>query len=121
MRIEAENHDGAILAELGRRLERTRLDRNLSQEELALEAGVSKATVERAEAGHPTKSTSLIRLLRALGRLDALDRLLPEPLPSPIERLELRGRQRQRARKPPADRDPAEPWSWDEEPGEEGR
>lgn len=123
MKIEAGNSDEAVLKEVGRRLARTRLERNLSQEQLAIEAGVSKATIERLEAGEPAKSTSLIRVLRPLGRLEALDRLLPEPLPSPIERLRLQGRQRQRAASPRRDRaEEAEPWRWGDEPGAgEGR
>ncbi len=100
MKIEASLNDNAVLEELGKRLARTRLERNLSQERLAIEAGVSKATIERLEAGEPVKSTSLIRVLRSLGRLEALDQLLPEPLPSPIERIRLQGRRRQRARSP---------------------
>jgi transcriptional regulator with XRE-family HTH domain len=117
MEIEPGNSDSAILEEVGRRLARTRLERNLSQEQLALESGVSKATVERLEAGAPIKSTSLIRVLRSLGRLDVLDRLLPEPLPSPIERLKLEGKRRRRAGIPRTrDREPG-PWRWgDEEP-----
>ncbi|MGE0066160.1 MAG: helix-turn-helix domain-containing protein [Solirubrobacterales bacterium] len=119
MRIEAANSDDTVLAELGRRLSRTRLERNLSQERLAHEAGVSKATVERLEAGEPVRSTSLIRVLRSLGLLDALDRLVPEPLPSPVERLRLQGRQRQRARggAEPATEN-AGPWRWGDEAGE---
>lgn len=122
MRIEAGNTDNTVLAEIGRRLAHTRLERNLSQAQLALEAGVSKATIERLEAGDPVKSTSLIRVLRALGRLDALDQLLPEPLPSPVERLKLQGRRRQRARSPRGGDDEPEPWRWGDEepPGETG-
>jgi putative transcriptional regulator len=119
MLIEPGNSDEAILSELGRRLARTRLERNLSQQQLAHEAGISKATVERLEAGEPIKSTSLLRVLRSLGMLEALDRLIPEPLPSPVERMRLRGRQRQRAGRgsrgvPPAD---AGPWRWGDEGG----
>lgn len=51
MHITNENDDETILAELGRRLARTRLERNISQQGLATEAGVSKRTVERIEAG----------------------------------------------------------------------
>jgi putative transcriptional regulator len=117
MRIDLNTNDALVLEELGRRLERTRLERNLTQQHLAHEAGVSKATIERLEAGAPIKSTNLVRVLRALGLLDALDRLIPEPLPSPVERLRLQGRQRQRARGgwreiPPED---AKPWRWGDE------
>jgi len=116
MKIEASNSDEAVLEEMGERLARTRLERNLSQERLAIEAGVSKATIERLEAGDPVKSSSLVRVLRSLGRLEALDQLLPEPLPSPIERLRLQGRRRQRAASPRAGQAPAEPWRWGDEP-----
>lgn len=98
MRIEAQNSDETILRELGSRLARTRLERNVSQEELAREAGVAKTTVERIEGGREVRLTSLVRILRALGQLDVLDRLIPEPLPSPLERVRLQGRRRQRAR-----------------------
>lgn len=124
MKIEASNSDRAVLNELGARLARTRLEQNVSQQQLAIETGVSKATIERMEAGEPVKSTSLIRVLRALGRLEVLDRLLPEPLPSPIERIKLQGRRRRRARplNRDADDDPAQPWRWaDEDVGDEDK
>src|SRR5580704_19045187 len=95
--IANENDDETVLAELGRRLARTRLERNISQQGLAAEAGVSKRTVERIEAGDETRLTSVVRVLRVLGLLDQLDRLVPEPLPSPLERLKRHGRARQRA------------------------
>src|SRR5258708_6417332 len=117
MKIEAGNSDEVVLGEIGRRLARTRLERNLSQEQLATESGVSKATIERLEKGAPVKSTSLIRVLRSLGRLDALDRLLPEPLPSPVERAKLRGRQRRRARRADRTEQSDGPWRWGEDGG----
>jgi putative transcriptional regulator len=111
MKIEAANSDGAVLQEWGRRLARLRLERNLTQEQVAHEAGISKATVERLEAGEAVKSTSLIRVLRSLGQAEALDKLVPEPLPSPIERIRLQGRQRRRAAGTRAGRS-QEPESW---------
>jgi transcriptional regulator with XRE-family HTH domain len=121
MRIETLNSDETILAEIGRRLARTRLERNISQEELATEAGVSKSTVERLEAGHAVKLPSFLRVLRALGQLEVLDRLVPEPLPSPVERLKLQGRRRRRARIPQS-AGKTEPWRWGDEqaPDESG-
>ncbi len=114
MRIEPENSDGAVMRELGERLARTRLEQNISQEQLSVEAGVGKSTVERLEAGREVKLTSFVRVLRALGLLEALDRLVPEPLPSPIERVRLQGRRRKRAAKS-RKADPARqgtPWRW---------
>jgi transcriptional regulator with XRE-family HTH domain len=120
MRIAPNTPDDLVLRELGERLARTRLERNLSQAGLAQEAGVSKRTVERIEAGDPVKSNSLIRVLRGLGLLEALNRLVPEPLPSPVERLRLQGRRRRRAGAPRSAREapPAKPWRWGDEPGD---
>ncbi len=97
MRIASYLTDEAVLSELGARLERHRLERNLTQRELAAWAGVERKAVQRIEAGEAVKLTSFLRVLRALGLLDALDQLVPEPLPSPIELLKLRGKERRRA------------------------
>jgi transcriptional regulator with XRE-family HTH domain len=65
---------------------------------LADEAGVSKRTVERLEAGSTgTQVSGLIRVCRVLDLLERFDQLVPEPVASPIEQLKLRRRQRQRA------------------------
>jgi transcriptional regulator with XRE-family HTH domain len=89
--------DSAVLQELGERLARTRLERNLTQAQLAHEAGLAPLTVLRLERGEGVKLTSLVRVLRVLGMLEALDRLIPEPTPSPIELVKLQGRRRRRA------------------------
>ena len=118
MKISNANTDEAALDELGRRLTRTRLEHNLTQAELATEAGISKRTVERVEAGETATLSSFIRVLRALGLLDALDRLVPEPTPSPVERLKLQGKQRRRAsgtRVTSRAREEGELWRWGDE------
>jgi putative transcriptional regulator len=97
MQISNLNTDDAVLEELGRRLARTRLERNLTQAQLAHEAGLAPLTVLRLERGEAVRLPSLVRILRALGLLEALDGLIPEPAPSPIERVKLQGRRRQRA------------------------
>ena len=48
---------------------------------------------------------SLIRILRALGILDALNQMLPESGPSPIEALESGGKLRERASRRRSSRD----------------
>jgi len=97
MKITALTTDAAVLGELGERLSRTRLERNLTQRELAAEAGVERKAIQRLEAGESVTLLSLIRILRALGLLEVLDGLVPEPTPSPIELLSLQGRRRRRA------------------------
>jgi len=86
-----------IQAELGRRLRRARLDANVRQAELARRAGLSVRTLRSIEAGADTQLSSLIRVLRALDRVEALDALLPEPTVSPMELLRRAGKRRQRA------------------------
>jgi len=113
--------DKTVLSELGARLERTRLERNLTQRELAVAAGVERKAVQRLEAGESVKLVTLIRVLRALGLLDALEQLVPAPVPSPIELLKLHGRTRRRAsgerRRSTAPDVEAGPWRWgDEQP-----
>jgi transcriptional regulator with XRE-family HTH domain len=118
MKIKDGNTDDVVLTELGDRVARTRLERNMDQRKLAIEAGVSKITVERLEAGETVKMTSFIRVLRALGLLGRLDQLVPEPLPSPLERLKTSGRQRRRATgrrggaAQPQKDEPAGGWTW---------
>ena len=86
-----------ILAELGRRLRRYRLQQNLTQAAVANAAGVGTRTVRNVESGGDTQLSTLLRILRALGRLDALDAFLPKPEASPMELLRAGGRERQRA------------------------
>ncbi len=106
--------DDAVLQEIGTRLAQYRLNRNLTQRELAREAGVSLSTVTRIEDGKSAQLTNLIRVLRALGLLDNLEALVPAPRVSPLQQLELRGKQRRRASsKKEETTGPAEPWTWD--------
>lgn len=89
-----------ILVEAGERLRRYRLQQNRTVAEIAKEAGVAVRTVERAEAGERPTFETVVRLLRALGRVDALDAFLPAPLVSPLQLAEMSGRERQRAGTP---------------------
>ena len=106
--------DDAVLERLGTRLSRFRLDRNLTQADLAVEAGVHKNTVFRLEAGGSAQLKNLVRVLRVLGLLDRLDAVVPEPVPSPLRQLEELERQRTRAvSKADKEREPSgSEWSW---------
>lgn len=104
MQIDSQLTDTAVVEELGARLKRTRLQRNLTQRRLAEEAGISLATVRNLEDGKPSQLVTLIRVLRVLGMVGGLERAVPEPPPSPIEELRLHGRERRRASSPRSER-----------------
>lgn len=122
MKINALLTDPAVLAELGRRMARIRLDLNITQGELARRAGVGKRTIERLEAGESVQLTSFIRACRVLELMDAIDAMIAEPEPGPYDLLKLRGRERQRASGLHAgdmmaaeDELPPGPWVWGED------
>jgi transcriptional regulator with XRE-family HTH domain len=89
-----------VLAELGQRFKTLRLQQNLRVEDLAGESGVSARTINRLEAGRSVGTENLVKVLRGLGRLPALDALLPPPEVSPREIARLRGKVRERASGP---------------------
>ena len=97
MRISDTTTTDEALRELGDRLQTFRLQQNQTVAALAREAGVGSRTVSRAEAGGNVSLENVIKLLRALGRIDALDAFLPVPLVSPIQLAALRGKERRRA------------------------
>lgn len=117
MNITNQLNDTAVTEELGRRLLEYRLNLNLTQAALADQAGVSKRTVERLEAGHSTQLSNFIRICRALGLAEGFNQLVPQLPPSPLEQIRLKGKQRQRASSPRAvSRKVSEPeWTWGDE------
>lgn len=108
--------DEAILAEIGQRLARRRLDLRMTQAELARQAGVGRATIERLEAGHSLQMTSIVRILRVLGLMESLLSALPQTGVRPMDLVRLREQTRKRA---PGRRTrkatPSKPWTWADE------
>jgi len=95
------------------RVERIRLSRNVTQKQLAAQAGVSLRTIGRLEKGEGVSLDTFIRVLTALGVQGNLAALLPDPRVRPIERIRAGGRERRRAR-PAAHDDAPAPWTWDD-------
>jgi transcriptional regulator with XRE-family HTH domain len=114
MKISKILTDEAILAEIGQRLSRRRLDMQLTQAELAEQAGVAKRTVERIESGASAQMASVIRIFRVLDLMSSLDLMLPEAQPMPMELLRHKGKQRQRASGSRQAESPEKPWTWDD-------
>jgi transcriptional regulator with XRE-family HTH domain len=89
--------DPDIILEIGRRLRGYRLQRNLTAEHVATQAGIQLRTLLSAERGANPRLATLIKVLRALDRLDTLDGFLPDPGLSPMALLKMKGKQRRRA------------------------
>lgn len=102
-----------IEAALCKQVENIRLSRNITQIQLAEEAGVSPRTIGRLEKGQGVSLDTFIRILTALNIQQNLEALLPDPTVRPIERIDIGGSERKRAR-PSLSSDKRTKWSWDD-------
>jgi transcriptional regulator with XRE-family HTH domain len=94
--IELEHHIGESLKTL-------RLSRNLAQRLLAERAGVSPRTLQSLENGEGSSLSTLVKVLRALGREDWLMTIAPVASVNPmntVRHAEPRQRARRRAVQP---------------------
>ena len=89
--------DIAIAAEIGRRIEQLRLERNLTQQQVADAVGISRVSYGKLARGEG-KFINMVSVLRVLDCLDLLEAFIPDVGFSPMALLEMKGRQRQRAR-----------------------
>ena len=82
----------------GQQLRDLRLRRNIDQRQLAEQAGVALNAVKNLENGRGATLTSLVKILRTLGRADWLKTLAPTVGISPLQMLKTK-QPRQRASK----------------------
>jgi len=106
---------GQIEAETGKRLESIRLMQNISQQDLASKAGVSRRTISRMENGQGVSFNTLIRVMRALDLTNQLENLVPSLNIRPIERV--KQKQPRKHASSPRKKDPSTPsaktpWKW---------
>lgn len=105
--------------ELYERLERIRLDRNISQSALAEAAGVSRRTISRMENGEGVSVNTLLRIAKALDQLPQIDRLFKMSDIRPIDQVKQRP-PRQKAsprKKTSAVRESKTKWEWGDSNG----
>lgn len=88
--------DKYIEQELGDRLKALRLQKNITQQELAEATTLSLNTIKSLESGRG-KLATLIAVLRELGALQQLDNFIPEIPISPMQLAKTQGKVRQRA------------------------
>lgn len=105
--------DEAVLKLIGARLAGLRLAHNLTQQQLAEQAGLGLRTVQRLELGvAATQLSGFVRVCRALGLVEHLETLIPEPAVSPMAQLKIQGRKRRRATARKAEPGTPKPWTW---------
>ncbi len=90
--IRSDSFDPEILEEIGRRIRALRLQQNLGQADVAARALLSPNTVKNAERGRDPRLSTVVRILRVLGRVEALEAFLPPPTVSPLALLKTAGR-----------------------------
>jgi transcriptional regulator with XRE-family HTH domain len=83
--------DPGIQEVLGQRLRSYRKARGLSLEDLARRTGLSVLTIHKAEHGGNFTIRTLLRVLRALDRLEQLDGFLPPTPTSPLDLIQEEG------------------------------
>lgn len=94
----SELSDNAVLEQIGRFVQQSRLKQNKSQQQIAEAAGVNRSTLSQIENGKGGTMISLIQILRVLGQLSFVKAFQVEEKPSPIYLATLEMKKRKRAR-----------------------
>ena len=90
MKITGIESNKEILKEIGRRIQRQRINIGLTQLQLAEKAGVSVRTVTNVECGNDAKMSVILSILRAENILGNIDSLLEEETIRPSDYLQLK-------------------------------
>ncbi len=91
--------DDAIIGLIGNFVKQSRLEQNITQQELAEKAGINRTTLWELESGNRVNLITLIQVLRILNKLQVLGDFQISRKISPIKLAELEMKKRQRARK----------------------
>ena len=91
--------DPAILVYLGNFVQKTRLNKNKTQQEIANAAGINRSTLVQIEKGKGANLLSFIQVLRSLDQLHTLDAFEHKQELSPLKLAEMELKLRKRARK----------------------
>lgn len=96
--MTTEKTASALAEDIGERLKQARLNRDLTQAEVANLAGVARKTVLNAEKGK-VQLDIFVAIMMALDLTEHLNLFLPEQEISPLQLAKLQGKKRQRASK----------------------
>lgn len=114
MRITFSSSSTEVMREIGRRIKSERIAKSMTQEEMARSAGLSLRTIGNLESGRDVSFSTVIEVLRVLGRVQGIDALIPEQVIRPSQIVSM-GKVRERAsRKGKADTLEGG-WKWGDE------
>jgi transcriptional regulator with XRE-family HTH domain len=91
--------DGALLQHIGTFVRNKRIERQLTQDELATSAGISRSTLSLLERGEPVLLPTLIQVLRMLDQLHVMDVFAVSDRVSPLILAKLEREKPKRIRK----------------------
>jgi transcriptional regulator with XRE-family HTH domain len=94
----SELNDSAVLEQIGRFVQQSRLQQNKSQQQVADAAGVNRSTLSQIENGHGGTLLLLIQILRVLNQMSFLKAFQVEEKISPMYLAKLEMKKRKRAR-----------------------
>jgi transcriptional regulator with XRE-family HTH domain len=77
--------DAAILKEIGEFVKSKRIDQNLTQDDVAEQAAISRSTLSLLERGDNIALSNLLKVLRVLDLLYVFDEFKVSPQISPIQ------------------------------------
>jgi len=81
------NTSAELQANLGERLRRLRLNRNLDQRTTSEKAGISERALRNLEGGRGSTIETMLRVLKALDYLQGIEMLAPEVNVNPLDLL----------------------------------
>ena len=114
MKIQFYSSTEEILRELGSRLKAIRIERMMTQEELAEQTNLARRTISNLESGKDISFATVIEVMRALGQLQNLDLLVPEQTVRPSQLLTQK-KPRERATSKKYRPDTQSGWKWGDE------
>lgn len=96
----SELSDNAVIEQIGRFVQQSRLQQNRSQQQVADAAGVNRSTLSQIENGKGGTLISLIQILRVLNQLSFVRVFQVEEKVSPMYLAKMELKKRKRARTP---------------------
>ena len=102
--------DQALAAFIGQFIRSKRMEQNITQAQLAKDAGMSRSTLVLLEKGETASLSSLLQVLRMLNQLHVLAAFEITPVISPLLMAKEEMKKRQRVRKNPSSQQPKSDW-----------